>query len=166
MHRVETISHAAITKELLDEIIKVKMVAWPYSYDRQQAWIADNLKASDVHVLLYSGDTIQAYLNLIDIGFDLDAIPHTGYGIGNVCALERGKGYGRELMLAVNNYLDQENRTGLLFCKDALVKFYTECGWLLIDHNRVQLAAGNDQVRCMISKPMAFEQLQYSGRLF
>jgi predicted GNAT family N-acyltransferase len=166
MHKVEYISHAALTKEQLDEIIKVKMVAWPYSPDKQAAWMQDNLKSSDVHVLLYINEVIQAYMNLIEINFHLDETARTGYGIGNVCALERGKGWGKELMTAVNSYLDNEGRTGLLFCKDALVKFYAENGWILVDEDRLVLPEGNEHIKGMINKPLEFEQLRYSGKLF
>jgi hypothetical protein len=167
MYTIKFINHSEITEELLNEIIKVKTAAWPYNYADQQDWIKKNLKSSDIHVLLTNDEKSIAYMNLIKIEFNLDSIKFSGYGIGNVCALEKRKGWGKELLISVNNYLNDNEHIGILFCKQALVKFYSIHGWVLIENEKLVLKKASENIKCMISnKKLNFKKLEYSGELF
>jgi len=132
MFEIIYIHHAELTESLLQEIINIKSVAWPYSIESQHAWIKANLKNNDIHVLLLKDNKVVAYLNLIEIELIIDSKIFIGFGIGNVCAAEKGKGWGKELINHVNMYLKKNNKVGLLFCKNNLVKFYYVNGWTLI----------------------------------
>jgi hypothetical protein len=167
MFDVLYIQHSKLTQSLLDEIIKVKTAAWPYSYDEHCEWIKNNLKNSDIHVLLYDGKTALAYINLIEIDVNIDHFELDGFGIGNVCAIEKGKGWGKELIIHVNKYLIENNKFGLLFCKDKLVKFYMEIGWILLDNEQIKLLNKSVGVTSLVyNTHVNFIQLKYDGKLF
>ncbi|MBI3385111.1 GNAT family N-acetyltransferase [Candidatus Gottesmanbacteria bacterium] len=50
-------------------------------------------------------------------------------GIGGIIANERGKGYGKKIMLAVRKYLAKKNISGVGFCGEYNSDFYQKCGF-------------------------------------
>lgn len=126
---IEIIKHRDILFRDLLRAISVKSVAWPNPFESQVRWIVDNIDENDEHVFLKNGSQDVAYMNLVSIIFTANDTDYMAYGIGNVCTAEKGKGYGRELMNRVNDYLKEKEHCGLLFCRDALVPFYKLCGW-------------------------------------
>lgn len=167
MLEVLYIQHDKLTQPLLDEIINVKTAAWSYSYDEHYKWIKSNLKNSDIHVLLYDGNTALAYINLIEIQLDIDLFELNGFGVGNVCAIEKGKGWGKELILQVNKFLIENNKAGLLFCKNELIKFYVENGWIITSSGQIKLSNINNGVNTLVyNVPDNFIQLKYDGISF
>lgn len=167
MYDIKIINHSEITKKLLNEIIMIKNAAWPYGFEDQLRWIDENLKVADIHILLSQQGKSIGYLNLIKIEFELDSVPFSGYGIGNVCVLEKGKGWGKKLLLFVNEYLKDNNHIGILFCKQALVKFYLENDWILIENEKLIIKEASEDIKCMIySEKINFKKLEFSGKLF
>ena len=167
MFDVLYIQHSKLSQSLLDEIIKIKSVAWPYSYNEHSEWIKTNIKNSDIHVLLYDGKTALAYINLIEIEVNIDEIKLHGFGIGNVCAIEKGKGWGKEIILKVNNYLFENNKVGLLFCKMELLKFYIENGWVMTTNEQIYFSNISDTVNTLVYNiPDNFIQIKYNGQPF
>lgn len=168
MFELTTTPHSEITSEKLDQIIQIKSVAWPYSYEKQVDWINKNLKNADIHVLLIDDQNRHiAYLNLISIEIKLDGKPVSVFGIGNVCVLEKGKGWGKKLILKTNELLKKQQMIGLLFCKEALVKFYTENNWILISPENLLISQGQDVNTLLFDSAMhPFVKLEYHGKLF
>ena len=126
---LEIIKHKDILFRDLLRAIAVKSVAWPHPIESQVKWIIENIDEEDEHVFLKEDSIDLAYMNLVKISFTANDTDYMAYGIGNVCAAEKGKGYGRELMNRVNDYLKEKKICGLLFCRDALVPFYKLYGW-------------------------------------
>ena len=167
MYKIQFVQHNDLSRPVLDEIIAVKSVAWPYTYEKQTEWINKNMKNTDVHVLLKDGNNLIAYLNLIDIDLEKDSQHLKGFGIGNVCAASKGQGWGKELMLHVNRFLEEQDTAGLLFCKDRLVKFYTECGWDLVPQEKLQLNSSTKEIFTFCYNFQGnFNSLKYGGILF
>lgn len=167
MFNIDFIPHKHITSKKLVEIISIKSIAWPYSFDSQLNWIHSNIKDEDIHVLLYLNDSLVAYLNLIEIEFKLDGNKKNGYGIGNVCASEKGQGWGKEIMTRTNLYLKQKRIIGLLYCKSSLVNFYSLNNWLLIEKNNVVLSFSNKSIETMIFNSCEkFHNIEYLGKPF
>ncbi|MGO4710537.1 GNAT family N-acetyltransferase [Chryseobacterium sp. 2TAF14] len=167
MFDVLFIQHESLTQVLLDEIIKVKSAAWPYSYDQQYNWIKNNLKNSDIHVLLRDREKVVAYLNLVKIEVQIENSTLNGFGIGNVCAIEKGKGWGKELLIKVNQYLINHQKVGLLFCKEKLTKFYLENDWILVPDHQMSISNIQSQIFTFTyNAPENFTQLKYDGVLF
>lgn len=150
MASLKIIPQSEITNENLDEIVRIKSIAWPYSYDQQIEWINKNLKGLDIHLLLTKNNELVGYLNLVNIDLRLDNIHYNAFGIGNVCAIEKGKGFGNELMKQTNQYLLKENRIGMLFCKESLTSFYHKFGWEKVEKINLQVAFDNTNVETMI----------------
>lgn len=167
MYSLKFVRHDKIDYDLLNEIINVKSVSWPYSYEKQVEWINTNLKDSDIHVLLYLENDLVAYLNLIEIEFKINANNYLGYGIGNVCALEKGRGWGKEIMKCTNRYLIENGKIGLLFCKESLVNFYQICEWKEINPKYIKLPIKYNNVISMIyNYPYEFKSVEFMGKLF
>lgn len=161
------IPHIDVTKIQLEDIIKIKSTAWPYDFDDQVKWINAHLKGTDIHVLLSSNNKYRAYLNLIDIEIKIDGELFNGYGIGNVCALEKGKGWGKELILKTNAFLYENNRIGLLFCRDLLVDFYRLCNWEILKRELTNITFENKSIESMIFiYNKEFYNLEYLGNPF
>jgi hypothetical protein len=160
------LNHGQLSNDLLDEIIKIKTIVWPYSYESQYSWIKSNLKDTDVHVLLSIDKKIVAYLNLIEIKLKVNNKCHSGYGIGNVCAAERGKGWGKDIIKHVNLYLIDTTKIGLLFCKDELVKFYSENNWELISKKKLFLPLIDNVQTMVYNYHDDLRRLEYTGKPF
>lgn len=167
MFEVRYIPHHKISEITLDLIIGVKTKAWDYSKEQQKEWMYLNLKDSDIHVLLFQNSNAVAYLNLIDITINVDGFDVPTYGVGNVCATKRGAGFGKQLILAMNSYLKLEEKTGLLFCRDALVKFYSSNGWLLVARDKLSVISLTAGVNTMIfNVTCEYSEIGYHGKLF
>lgn len=161
------ISHKDVTGQQLEEIIKIKSKAWRYSLSSQLEWINTNLKDTDIHVLLSLDENMIAYLNLIGIEIKIEGNSRGCYGIGNVCASEKGKGWGKEIMTHTNLFLMQKKKIGLLFCRDSLVNFYRLNNWELLKKNKLTLSFDNESIETMIFNcDFNFQQLEYLGRSF
>lgn len=161
------VPHKEITPTLLNEIIQIKSIAWPHSFEKQLEWIHSNLKNTDIHVLLYLEGSLVAYLNLIEIEFTIDRNLKHGYGIGNVCAKAKGKGWGKEIIMLTNIYLTQLNTIGILFCKDSLVDFYKKYNWKLINKKIINLSFQNESIETLIfNLSNKFQDFQYNGKSF
>jgi hypothetical protein len=167
MYDLILIPHKEVTRKQLEDIIEIKSKAWPYSFSSQLEWINVNLKANDIHVLLTLDKTNVAYLNLIEIKFKLDGVENDGFGIGNVCASEKGKGWGKEIMAQTNLILNKRKKIGLLFCKKSLVTFYNLSNWRLIEHKKLKLSFNSESIETMIFNcKFEFQHLDYMGKPF
>lgn len=163
-----SIQHNTISDDMLNEVIQIKSVAWDFSVDSQFKWIEDNLKENDLHILLKVEGEFVAYLNLIDISVILDDIPIKGWGVGNVCAKIRGKGYGQLLMRKTNDLILESGRIGLLFCKNELVDFYAGYSWNKPTIGSVIIPSMQERsgTQIMMLNLPSFFTLKYSGKLF
>lgn len=170
MLSIEFFKHAEITQCQLDEIIRTKQVAWPYSIEEQMKWMDENLKDSDVHCMLRENSHVVAYLNLVDEVIMLDGIQYSIWGVGNVCSAIKARGYGNALMERANEYIAASCRMGFLVCHDNLVPFYRKHKWLEVDVNISQSAVltmgGGDLHLMIINCLIPFKNAEYRGRNF
>jgi len=167
MFKLKVIQHAKVSKFELDEIIRIKSIAWEFPYKMQMEWISKNLKGLDLHLLLYKNDNAVAYLNLISIELMIDTITFRALGVGNVCAIEKGKGYGAELMKQTNQYISNENSIGLLFCKTSLTNFYKKFNWSIIEETKLNLTFQNENVKTMLFNfNLPFHVLTFKEQIF
>ncbi|MBU2526455.1 MAG: GNAT family N-acetyltransferase [Bacteroidetes bacterium] len=167
MYKLKILKHSEISKNILEDIIRIKSIAWPYSYNKQIDWINKNLKDSDLHILLLEGEEPVAYLNLISIDFILDNYKYSGFGIGNVCTIEKKKGYGKLIIQLTAQYLSEKNKIGLLLCKPELVNFYKRYGWTVIKKSKLCLSFDNRDIEMMlINHKSTISKLTFSGQAF
>lgn len=164
---LKTIRHNKIDSKYLEEVIKLKSVAWPFSTEMQELWIQKNLEPEDIHCFLMNGKNPIAYLNLINISITIDGLTYLGWGVGNVCAIEQGKGLGSSIIQKINELLVKEKKIGLLFCKSALINFYHKNGWELIPSPKITLDFNHDLVESLIyNYNYPFNKIEYLGRSF
>ena len=167
MYRLSLIHHSDIPVNILNEVIRLKSICWPYSYDDQLKWMNEHLKGSDIHVLLSLNERNIAYLNLIEIDLVINGKTVSGLGVGNVCSEIRGNGWGTELMLRTNNILRKYKRTGLLFCRNRLVNFYGMCKWKKIDSSKMKVIFDcNNIVSMYFNYDEPIEMLEFTGSIF
>lgn len=161
------IPHYEATIDVICRVISIKQRAWPYPEKSQRKWIEENLKPEDIHVFLcFKGEDV-AYLNLVQIQVQINEKNYEGYGIGNVCAKIKGKGYGNQLIGLANDYLKTNNKVGLLFCHTPLIKFYTGCNWTLLPSEICINPKLDAEIRTMTyNTPYIIDSLSYIGRLF
>jgi hypothetical protein len=161
------IPHRDVTESQIEEIVRIKSVAWLYDVESQHEWLNSNLLDTDIHVLLRLNEKNIAYLNLINIIIKIDGVVEKCYGVGNVCSSEKGKNFGKKIMAQISLYLLQKNMLGLLFCNEKLIKFYSLCAWNLIEKEKVKLFFNSESVETMIYNcNYEFQKLEYSGRAF
>lgn len=167
MFELKTILHRDLTCELLEDIISLKSVFWSYNHQEHLDWIYKNLNDTDIHVFLLHDKTIIAYLNLIQIEVVVDEKKIQGFGIGNVCAKERGHGWGKLLIDRVNDFIVNSEKIGLLFCKNGLVNFYTKCNWKIVSNLNTNSIEIKDNINVMVFNFIqGFSTLEYFGRMF
>ncbi len=164
--RLTIIPHEALDAANLNQVIKIKSCAWPYSYDDQLEWIEGHLSPRDLHVFYHVEDQPIAYLNLIDTTVWLDDNQVPIYGVGNVCVIHKGQGQGLALMRLATDFIHTEHRLGMLFCKTPLIPFYEKAGWSVLATQvcRIELPPA---VHVMVSRNQTnVECLRYDGILF
>lgn len=122
-----------LTEHDKEQIISLKKTHWNYSEEEHKNWINHNLFKDDIHVLMLENEVLVGYLNLIETEVIVNNESHPFLGIGNVCSKEKGKGYGQQLLMEVNNYLVINEQQGVLLCKDELTEFYKKYNWVLLD---------------------------------
>ena len=166
--RIKFVEHKNLPGKELQEIVRIKSRAWPYSQEEQLKWIKNNIKENDVHVLLCGPeDKIIAYANLINIYVKINDHDYSALGIGNVCAYEKGKGDGKRLMQFVNEFLLQNDKIGFLFCTEKLINFYRWNQWVLIQKAKTVFAFNNELVETMVFNwNEGLRRVEYKGLAF
>lgn len=165
MLSINFIQHKDADTSLLEAIATLKAVRWAYPMEQQMNWIAENIEPEDWHLLLKDGEDLVAYMNLVQVKPEIDGTAVAALGIGNVCTKESGKGYGNQLMEAVNRFLDEKSLYGILFCKDHLVPYYQKFNWILIrkENCNQQISQVNTLLYYIGSGQST---LSYTGRMF
>jgi len=166
MFKIKLIPHEDILESELNEVISLKSKQWCFGFDEQKEWIEKNLKSTDLHVILKKSDMDVAYLNLIDINLYVNGIQKKGFGIGNVCAVERGRGYGFKLMSEVNEILCNLDRIGFLFCKKPLVKYYRSLGWFELNENQFKITCSKIYAMVFNVQDQQNLKIDYYGAVF
>lgn len=131
---IKIIKHKNISDTELHDIILIKNLHWPYSNEQHLKWMSNNLTSDDVHFLIYTSEKLIAYMNLVNVVAILDNISIPFLGVGNVCTKYKGSGDGAKLMQSANNFILQNNKRGLLFCRDQLVVFYKKYEWIEVNN--------------------------------
>lgn len=164
MFEIKLVKHQDVTDKDIKEVVDLKSKQWNFDLDKQIQWINSNIKDSDFHVLLLLDKKNVAYLNLIDIDLFMEGKVVKGLGVGNVCAIEKGQGYGFKLMEAANKIIIELNKVGLLFCKEPLLKYYSSLGWVELNLDEYEINCGNSKVMVFNTKDSVF--VKYDGILF
>lgn len=167
MYTLKMIRHREATPDIIERAITLKQKAWPYPLDSQKRWIEENLSPEDIHVFLVADGEYAAYMNLVKIQVCINDQMYDSYGIGNVCASIKGRGYGNKLVRLTNSYLVEVNKLGLLFCHTPLIRFYSECNWEMLPSEKCVEPVLEKGIHAMIfNASVKIKLLKYQGKLF
>ena len=160
------IKHSEISSDLIELICSLKKKRWNYSIESHKKWMLDNIQNDDYHLIVYENSIPVAYMNLVEIEVIINGNVHNFKGIGNVCTVETGKGYGNILMLMCNEVIINNNWKGVLICKNHLIAYYNKFGWDLIDCNKIVSKALESTYFMYFNVESDIEKFDYSGRNF
>lgn len=164
---LEFIKHSDISHEDLLRIINIKNVAWPHPIESQLKWISDNQGKDDFHVILNDGLKDYAYMDLCPVDAFVDGKRTSFMGIGNVCTVIKGQGYGGKLITLVNKYLDDNELRGLLFCMAPVAKFYLHFNWHIIPSDLITIECKEHNDVCVMTyNAPPNKKILYNDRLF
>jgi len=167
MESIRIIRHKSINQQELQKICEIKAKSWQYDFDSQQRWINNNISGNDIHVILENNETPLAYLNLVSIYVIINDVPIEAFGVGNVCSVEKGVGYGSNLLLRVNEYILKESKIGVLFCNKKLLPFYKKLNWRCIDKKYFLFNKEKVDFEIMVFNIKAkIDKLSYNGKYF
>lgn len=166
MYQLNVIKHEFLTEQDIEDIIFIKSKQWNFSYAQHLKWLEENIKISDLHLILSLENENFAYLNLIDLNLKVNNINKQGFGVGNVCAVEKGKGFGFELMKRSNDFIKDADKVGLLLCKEPLVNFYKSVDWSLLQENQYNNHFENDNVMIFNIDHSENASIVYTGKTF
>lgn len=163
---LQIIKHNDILFRDVLRAIAVKSVAWPHPIESQLKWIVDYMKPEDMHVFLTDEEKDVAYMTLTPVKGVLNGHEATFLGIGCVCTAVKGMGYGNLLMQEMNCYLEKNNNKGLLFCREAVIKFYQKNNWQLIPQEDLCFVDSQEGVFAMVYNCEEVKSLEYADREF
>lgn len=140
-----------LTAKNIIDVFDVKDQRWAYGISSQKKWFKKNINHDDYHILIYFEKKLLAYANLVIMKALINNMPIESFGIGNVCtcASFSNKGFGRLLMTAINTFLKQQEKTGLLLCKNELVTFYQSNGWKLVECEKIYFNENHLECKAM-----------------
>ena len=115
----------------IEAINELKNQHWRHTKEEHMRWFKENIEPNDAHLLMWEGECLLAYLNLVHVDVEIDKRPYRMLGIGNVCVSKDKEhtGFGAILMMAANAFLKETKSCGLLLCHENTLKFYENCGW-------------------------------------
>ena len=97
--------HSELSKTDLEKIISIKKKHWNYTSKEHENWISDNIFNDDIHVMMLENEILVGYMNLVNVEVIINNQKKSFLGIGNVCSLIQGKGYGKKLILGVQEFI-------------------------------------------------------------
>lgn len=164
--KTKLIRHYDTSKDLLEAIGTIKSMRWKYPLEKQLDWIKNNLNINDYHLLIYLDEQLIGYTNLVDIEVIINTNPVKFRGIGNVCTLESGKGYGDLLMKEINKSIKEKNWNGVLLCKDNLVAYYTKYEWDIVSKEVIKSEKLKEINTMTFNYDERVDSLEYTQSLF
>lgn len=164
--KFDFIVHSDVSPELMLEIIALKSKQWHYSVEQHLKWIDENILPDDIHVIMSDKEENLAYMNLVKISVSINNISLPFLGIGNVCAKEKGRGYGKNILIGVNNYLVTNKLYGILLCKNDLIDFYKKYNWNLIPKQNIKNEKYQEINIMIFNLDQKVDAFDYTGRNF
>ena len=164
--KLQIINHNDILFRDVLRAITVKSIAWPHPIESQLKWVVDNMEPDDMHVFLKEDGIDVAYMTLTPVKGLLNKQETNFLGVGCVCSAVKGRGYGSCLMQEVNGLLEKNNFKGLLFCREAVIKFYKKNNWQLVPQEIIKAKGLHEGVFTMVYNCEDVQSLEYADREF
>lgn len=120
-----------IGKDLSEEIIKLMVDNRIQEYGENTKDFKNNEQES-IFFFVKKDNEIKAFGLLKPVTIYFSSREYKIMGIGNIMALEKGKGYGKVIMDHVKKYLEKHNFVGIGNSYKDNFEFYKKCGFTLI----------------------------------
>lgn len=116
-----------LTPDIIDYMVKHRIK----EYGENKKDFENNEKDS-IFFFLKNDIVIKAFWMLKPVTLYCDSEQYQVMGIGNIMAVEKGKGYGTVLMNYIKNYLEQNDYIGIGSTHGNNFNFYEICGFTFI----------------------------------
>jgi len=90
----------------------------------------------DIVFLLKNGKDLLAFGRLRSISLYKEKERYDIWGIATIVSVERRKGYGKELMKAIKNFIEKNKKTSIGFCGEKNSGFYEKCGFNILKNGQ------------------------------
>lgn len=164
--KTKILKHSDISESEVLEVCSLKAIRWNYSLEEHRKWMKVNIKDEDYHILIKDDNKLIAYANLVNTTALINRKLTNFKGIGNVCTIESGVGYGNILMNAINKGLDENNWSGILLCKDDLIKYYKKFDWTLIKEADMKFKNKNGINYMIYNYKLDLNNFEFNGENF
>ncbi len=91
----------------------------------------ENNERESIFFFYQNDGAIRAFGMLKPVTLTIDNFRQDLFGIGNIMAMEKSKGYGQRLILEIQKYLTNHAKIGIGFCIYDVHGFYKRCGFQL-----------------------------------
>lgn len=118
-------------KDLSHEVIKLMVDNRIREYGENTKDFENNEQES-IFFFLKENNEIKAFGMLKPVTIYFSSKEYKIMGIGNIMALEKGKGYGRLIMDHIKEYLEKHNFVGIGNSYKDNFEFYKKCGFTLV----------------------------------
>lgn len=153
----KAIKHNELSNEERMQIAELKNQHWPYGIESQLSWMDANIQLNDVHLLgveqTGNGEKLRAYSTITALKVCIDGKHDEFLGVGGVCIDKnlQHSGIGRLLLNVTGEYIERQDKQGILLCKETLQGFYKKCGWKLLDYEMAMVANRKYEQKIMLS---------------
>jgi hypothetical protein len=138
--------HRNIDEKLLKKIIILKNQQWKYSHTSHKKWIKNNLKSSDVHIVLFIKKKLVGYTMLRKrkliikkdkknfLYFDTHIVDNKFRKL-----IINNQKISNHLMTLAKKYILKNKNLAFLLCQKKLFKYYKNNGWYQINKNQFEI---------------------------
>lgn len=119
--------------DLREEELKLINEARKRELGSKSEWRSDEVsETEDLIFLLREAATIVAFGRLRKYSLNYDSTSLDFYAISSIVSLEKGKGYGKKLMLEIKKFLNDKGCMGMGFCSLKNSEFYRKSGYEVV----------------------------------
>lgn len=132
---LSTFAHTDLPSAFSWQAVAYMRQIWPSLFTGGLTWLREPYPAdlSTFHVVIHHDEVLVAYAAVIRVTVSHDGTDYAIDGVGNVLTATpyRGRGYGRQVVERVNDWLDGSDAdAAVLFCAPDLESYYARSGWL------------------------------------
>ncbi|MFA5303429.1 MAG: GNAT family N-acetyltransferase [Candidatus Nanoarchaeia archaeon] len=127
---VKIIKGNILSSELLKEISKIIITAFPWDEPLTRSFIKDN-----TFFIIYDNNKIASVGRLKPDKVFFLKKKYDLMGVADIVSVKKGKGYGKILMKSITEYLKEKNLLGVGLCARKNSEFYKKCDLKILENS-------------------------------